>query len=335
MKNSQASGEGLLTTSRHLKRVTSIPKVSTTVAYRIDQALAEYLAWAAVEHGAAALTIEAYHRDLRAYSTWMQNALGISQLNQIEIDTINNYLMSLAEVGYAASSQQRAAAALRSFHRFCVREGFAEADPAAQLTLPKIAKTLPQTLTLEAVNTLLDQPFEPNPAGFRDKAILELLYGCGLRVSELTGLNRPQILAESYLRVIGKGNKERLVPFAGAAARALANYLEQGRPFLHTKAESAPREPSAVFLNTRGRRLTRQAVYALVADYGSKAGIDGLHPHMLRHSFATHLLEGGADLISIQELLGHSTVATTQIYTHVDITHIQSEYLSTHPRAKL
>jgi integrase/recombinase XerD len=309
--------------------------VSTKAAYRIEQALAEYLAWAAVERGAAPLTIEAYSRDLQAYRTWLLDALGITLLSQIESETINNYLMDLAEVGYAASSQQRAAAALRSFHRFCVREGFAETDPASQITLPKIAKTLPKTLTLEAVNTLLDQPFEPNPAGTRDKAILELLYGCGLRVSELTSLNRSQILAESYLRVTGKGNKERLVPFAGAAARALTDYLEHGRPFLHTKGETAPRESSAVFLNTRGRRLTRQAIHLLVADYGNKAGIDGLHPHMLRHSFATHLLEGGADLISIQELLGHSTVATTQIYTHVDITHIQSEYLSTHPRAKL
>ena len=302
----------------------------------LSLALSEFAAWLAVEKGAAQLTVEAYNRDLQAYSNWLRDACGISDLQAIQNRIPSNYLMELAELGYAAASQERVAAALRSFHRFCLRESLADNDPSALLALPKKTRTLPQTLSIELVSKLLDQEFAATPAGLRDQAILEVLYGCGLRVSELSNLDLAQLLlTEGYLRVIGKGDKERLVPISGQAMLRLTDYLTLGRPFLHRRGEVAPRERAAVFVNQRGMRLTRQAVFQMVNHYGQLVGIQGLHPHTLRHSFATHLLEGGADLLSIQELLGHASIATTQIYTHVDISHIQAEYQHAHPRASL
>ena len=178
--------------------------------------------------------------------------------------------------------------------------------------------------------------FPSNAIGQRDKAILETLYGCGLRVSELVGLDLSALmLSDGYLRVTGKGARERIVPLAGKAEEALRAYLGQARGQLHPKRVSAVADGSAVFLNSRGRRLSRQAVHKLVARYGALVGVDNLHPHTLRHSYATHMLEGGADLRAIQELLGHSDIITTQIYTHVSRSHLREEYLSTHPRACL
>jgi len=202
--------------------------------------------------------------------------------------------------------------------------------------MPKVPAHLPSALSLEQVFALLDQPFEPTPPGQRDQAILALLYGCGLRVSELSNLNRAECnLADGLIRVFGKGSKERMVPIGGAALRTLSTYLAEARNLLHTKKETAPSEGSAVFLNARGQRLSRQGVYSIVVDYGERVGLRSLHPHSLRHSYATHLLEGGGDLRSIQQLLGHASIATTQIYTHVGRSHLREEYLSCHPRAHL
>jgi len=299
-------------------------------------ALNEYLAWLTAERGASILTIEAYNHDLKMYQNWLSGAIDVHRLADITNELPSLYVMELAEVGYAVSSQQRTAAAIRSFHRFCLREDLCENNPAATLALPKKSLALPKTLPIESVAALLDQDFPVSPIGYRDKAMLEILYGCGLRVSELTGLDRLQLLLpDGYLRVIGKGDKERLVPIGGAALTALNDYLAYSRPHLHTLSELEPRDTSAVFVNARGQRISRQSVFLIVVGYGKKVGIDKLHPHMLRHSFATHLLDGGADLLSIQKLLGHASVATTQIYTHVDISHIRAEYLAAHPRANL
>ena len=178
---------------------------------------------------------------------------------------------------------------------------------------------------------MLSRPLGSGPLALRNQAILEVLYGCGLRVSECTGLDLGDcILEEGYLRVVGKGGKERISPISGAALEALGAYLERGRPAL---AKPYAKPTAAVFLNVRGGRLTRQSVHAIVADAGRLVGVDNLHPHTLRHSFATHMLEGGADLRVIQEILGHSDISTTQVYTHVSRTHIREEYLSAHPRA--
>ena len=283
------------------------------MSVNIERAIADHRAWLAVEKGSAALTVEAYGYDLRSYCRWLTSQ-GLNDLDQITSETPSRYLMEMAEVGYAASSQERAAAALRSFHRFCLREGLSTGDPSATMALPKKPVLLPDTLAVETIGNLLDQEFADTPAGLRDKAILEVLYGCGLRVSELTGLDRSMVFFnEQFIRVTGKGNKDRLVPISGKALEALAAYLAGGRPFLHTRREVSPAEPNAVFISVRGHRLTRQAVFSLVAEYGDRVGIRNLHPHMLRHSYATHLLEGGADLRSIQELLGHASIATTQI----------------------
>jgi integrase/recombinase XerD len=335
------------------------------------QALDEFLSYLAVERGASPLTIEAYGRDLRRYLKWLDGQ-GICRLADIDRQQITDFLVVLQTEGAArdepprpasdasapggtasgvtASSRsasdatasalgpasvKRLVSALKSFHRFCVREGLAAADPTATLRLPKIPSVLPDTLSIDQAATLLDQAFPPTPAGARDRAILEVLYGCGLRVSEVVGLDRTSVLLdEGFLRVVGKGSKERAVPLGGTAYEALSSYLTTARELLHPKRVSAPLDGRAVFLNLRGRRLTRQGLFGIVERYGALVGIEGLHPHTLRHSFATHLLDGGADLRVIQELLGHADIATTQIYTHVDRRHLREEYITTHPRAK-
>jgi integrase/recombinase XerD len=230
-----------------------------------------------------------------------------------------------------------------------VGEQITQNHPSAGLPLPKRPERLPQVLSREQVFSLLDDPFrpelEPSPkvlasgrvdarpqaAFHRDKAILEVLYGCGLRVSELCGLDRRDVmLGDEMVRVMGKGSKERVVPILGTAKRALAAYLQDWRPVL----ANASRSGDAVFLNERGGRITRQAVHRMVERYGAIVGIKGLHPHTLRHTYATHMLEGGMDLRYVQELLGHASISTTQLYTHIDLTHVRMVYLEAHPRAR-
>jgi integrase/recombinase XerD len=291
----------------------------------------EYLAYLAIERGAAQNTTDSYARDLKSYCASVGD-----EITNVDRGEITAYLAQLQELGYAPTSIERAISAIKGLHKFAVREGYAASDPAANVRRPRTAKTLPQTLSIEAVAALLDQDFPATPAGARDAAILEVFYGCGLRVSELCGLDLADIyFDEGYLRVTGKGSKQRVVPLDGAAARSLAGYIKNDRRRLHAKKVLTPPEHRAVFLNTRGTRITRQGVFLIVAKYGAQVDIEQLHPHTLRHSFATHLLEGGADLRTIQEMLGHASIATTQIYTHVDVSHIRSEYLGAHPRAHL
>jgi integrase/recombinase XerD len=244
-------------------------------------------------------------------------------------------LGALHDPGYAPASLERTIASIKGFHKFALREGLSTTDPTATVRTPKTVKGLPDVLSIANIASLLDQSFDATPAGIRNKALLESLYGCGLRASEVVDLDIAMIrFDEGYLRVRGKGSKERIVPLAGTAEDALRHYLATARMQLHPKHMSAPAEGSAVFLSVRGRRLTRDAVFKIVARAGEMVGIRGLHPHTLRHSFATHLLEGGADLRTIQEMLGHASIVTTQIYTHVNKTHLREEYLSTHPRAR-
>lgn len=297
--------------------------------------LDEYLMFLTVERGLSKASVENYGRDLADYLGFVRSD-DCEQLEDIEHDTVTDYIEDLRRRAYAASSVERHVAAVKGFHRFCVREGMTEKDPASSVPLPRKPARLPEAVTVEQIAALLDQPFPATPAGLRDSAILEVLYGCGLRVSELCSLDFSSLLlGEGLVRVRGKGGKERIVPLLGTARAALEKYLDEGRPYLHTKRQDAPKEPAAVFLNVRGGRLTRRAVCKMVEAYGRRVGLEGLHPHTLRHSFATHLLEGGADLRILQEMLGHSDISTTQIYTHVDRTHIREEYLSTHPRAHL
>ena len=224
-----------------------------------------------------------------------------------------------------------AAFAVKGFHRFLVSDELVQTNPAESISLPQRPDRLPDALSVNQINALLDQPFGEGPRAQRDKAMLEILYGCGLRASELVSLDMGCIdFAGGVVRVLGKGSRERFVPISGTAETALKAYAYGGsRAELSMKGKGSP----AVFLNARGARMTRQAVHRIVAHAGEAVGIADLHPHMLRHSFATHMLEGGADLRAIQEMLGHSDISTTQIYTHVSRAHIREEYLSAHPRA--
>jgi integrase/recombinase XerD len=292
----------------------------------------EFLGHLAVERGASPHTVAAYRRDLGEYVRLLEQR-SVADPDSVSRTDVTGYVLSLRERGLAPSTVERKVASVKSFHRFLVREGITENHPASRLPLPKVPQRLPEVLSIGEVERLMEQPFGSGPVGLRDRAVLEVLYGCGLRVSELASLDtRDVALDEGVLRVFGKGGKERVVPVAGAAARALDEYVREGRLRLRTACATAP-AGDPLFLSTRGRRLSRQAVFRIVRDRGRRVGVD-LHPHTLRHSFATHLLEGGADLRAVQELLGHADISTTQIYTHVDQRHLREEYLSTHPRAR-
>ncbi|WP_080803452.1 site-specific tyrosine recombinase XerD [Arabiibacter massiliensis] len=296
----------------------------------MEELCGEYLAHLRVERGSSPLTVEAYAADLRDYRAFLEG-IGITRLEDVDRDAVVAYEADLLERGYAASSVDRRVSALKGFHRFCVREGFTRKNPAATIQLPKAPERLPDVLSAEQVEAMLAEPPEREPRALRDRAILEVLYGCGLRVSECTGLDLGDaVLDEGFLRVVGKGGKERVSPISGAALRALSDYLGNGRPEL---VKPYARPTAAVFLNARGGRLTRQSVHAVVAAAGRTIGVENLHPHTLRHSFATHMLEGGADLRVIQDILGHADISTTQIYTHVSRAHLREEYLAAHPRA--
>jgi integrase/recombinase XerD len=292
----------------------------------------DFLGYMSVERGSSPNTISAYRRDLTTYADFLLER-GISSPDRILRDDVTAFLAFLQDSGLAPSSVERKAAAVKSFHKFLVREGITENHPTASMPLPKKPQRLPDVVSIEQVERMLEQPFPDGPVGLRDRAILETLYGCGLRVSELTGLDLTDLeLTEGFLRVFGKGGKDRVVPVAGAAS--LQDYLAHGRRSLRPKGRGKRQDPAAIFINVRGGRLTRQTVFEIVRRYGGRVGLS-LHPHTLRHSFATHMLEGGADLRALQEMLGHSDIATTQIYTHVDRTHLREEYLSTHPRARV
>lgn len=296
----------------------------------LERARQEYLSYLAVERGSSKNTVAAYGRDLSRYLAWLAER-GVREPNNVTRELVQDHVAALAGAGLAPASVERALSAIKGFHRFMVSDEISDELPTEDVPLPAKPARLPDVISRDDAEHLLDQPFPSTPAGLRDHAILEVLYGCGLRASELCGLDeRAVLLDEGVLRVLGKGEKERVVPVMGAAEAALVEYLERGRGALVGR-----RPTSAVFLNARGGRLSRQSVHAIVERYGRVAGIHDLHPHTLRHSFATHLLEGGADLRVVQELLGHANIATTQLYTHVDRSHVRRVYLAAHPRAHL
>lgn len=302
----------------------------------LAQAVSDYLDYLAVERGAATNTVTAYARDLDRYVDDLAER-SITQLSQVDRDVIEDHVARLREGGAAPSSVKRALSAIRSFHKFAASDHLSSSLPTSDVVSPQVPAYLPQVLSIHQVEALLDQPFSPDATGQRDRALLEVLYGCGLRVSELCGLNLDSVYpAEELVRVVGKGSKERLVPLLGSAKEALTTYIQEGRQELVKPLSASGRaaySQGAVFLSQRGSRLSRQWVHHLVERYGAYVGIQGLHPHTLRHSLATHLLQGGADLRVVQEILGHADVATTQLYTHVDQTHIQGVYFAAHPRA--
>jgi len=289
-----------------------------------------------VERGVSGNTISAYRRDLAGYEDFLESR-GIRDARAVDEGAVAAFLAarsaSTHDDGkpYRATSVVRALSSVRSFHRFLMREGRADRDPSAGVVRPKLPRSLPRPLSVEDVQQLLASPADGTPAGLRDRAVLETLYGAGLRVTELVGLDVDDLeMEEGSVRVLGKGSKERDVPLGRYARAALAAYLTRGRPSLATV-----RSRSALFLNQRGGRLSRQGCAKILAAHVRSAGIGKrVTPHTLRHSFATHLLEGGADVRVVQELLGHASVATTQIYTLVTKEHLREVYFSTHPRAR-
>lgn len=292
--------------------------------------LQEYLAYLMVERGVSSLTVSAYRNDLQDYLLYLEEN-GVSSIEAITRSDVVGFEEELVVRGFAPSTIERRVSALKGFHQFLQRENYTQKNPAQTILLPKKPEVLPDVLSVEQIFALLDTDKDQSPIVKRNSAMLEVLYGCGLRVSELVGLDIDRVLlGEGYLRVLGKGNKERMVPLSGVAAQKLADYLSEIRPqFQKPYAKPTP----AVFLNARGGRLTRQSVHAVVAKAGLCIGVKNLHPHTLRHSFATHLLEGGADLRAIQDMLGHSDIATTQIYTHIQTAQMKEEYLAAHPRS--
>jgi integrase/recombinase XerD len=295
-----------------------------------------FLDYLAVERGLSPNTLEAYRRDLRRYVAYLADR-GVFDPARAGEDDIAGFVANLSSSeyspgrGYRPSSVARALAAVRSFHRFLVMEGEAGADPAEGVARPKVPRNLPRPLSVDEVAALVAAPGDDGPVALRDGAILETLYGAGLRISELVALDVDDVdLEEGSVRAVGKGSKERIVPLGRYAVRALQAYLTRSRPAL-----AGPRTRGALFLNTRGGRLTRQGCTNIIKATARRAGIrKRVTPHMLRHSFATHLLEGGADVRVVQELLGHASLATTQIYTLVTKDRLRDVYFTSHPRAR-
>ena len=298
----------------------------------LDDEIGEYLNHLTVERGLAGNTISAYRRDLGRYRTFCASRQVMS-VSDVTTALVGEYLMDLRTPTDgktpAETTVGRALVAVRRFHAFAAAEGFATADPAAVVTPPTPPARLPQGLSIADTEALLEAPDPHTPAGLRDRAILELLYGTGIRVSELTGADVDDLHAVTRtLTVTGKGDKQRIVPVGRAALQAVEAYVVRVRPGWAAKGRGTP----ALFLNTRGGRLTRQSVWAIIRAAADTADIRDVHPHTLRHSFATHLLQGGADIRVVQELLGHASVTTTQVYTRVTIDHLREVYATAHPR---
>lgn len=307
--------------------------------------LDQFLVHISVERGLSSATSSAYSADIRTYTSWLEER-GIEDPQDITTSDIELYVTDLGNGGQSARSIARRIASLHEFHKFLLAQHVTSDDPSAPIKPPKASSDLPEALTIDEVFALIhathtDTPEEQATAGpirLRDRALLEFMYASAGRVSEVVGANLSDIdLDERVARLIGKGDKQRLVPLGSYACDALRTYLEHARPELQAKAnaKSAPPETHAIFLNKRGRRLSRQSVWEIVRSYAQAAGIQkSIHPHTLRHSCATHLIQGGADVRAVQELLGHASVTTTQIYTHVTPQALMESYLLSHPRAK-
>ena len=271
-------------------------------------------------------TVDAYRRDLAQLSAWRQGPVGETTTEELE-----RWLAELRAAGMAATTVARRVAALRSFFRHQLLLGAREDNPAAALQLPRRARTLPRTLSPAEAERLIDAANGTTPRAMRDRALVELMYGAGLRVSEATGLHRRSVdLEDRLVRALGKGSKERVVPLGRPAVDAVRRYIAFGRPHLDR------RNRPELFLNARGGPLTRAGAFLILRRLAEKAGLEPqrVHPHLLRHSFATHLLEGGADLRSVQEMLGHADLSTTELYTHVSDRRRRELYFRAHPHAR-
>jgi integrase/recombinase XerD len=295
----------------------------------------EFLSWLAVERGRAKNTLAAYRRDLAAYEDFLTGrGLAIGEVTE---PVVEDYVAFLRAAGRKPASVARALVAVRSLHRFCLDEGSAATDPTDQVGVPRVPQGLPKVLSEGEVEALLAAVIGDHAVARRDRAILELLYGGGLRISELVGLSLADLaMEEGYLRAYGKGSKERVVPVGRWARLAVEAWLAPpGRGVMVPSRWARRGDAEAVFLNQRGGRLSRQGAWAIVRAYGDQVGLgERLTPHVLRHSCATHMLEHGADVRLVQELLGHASIATTQVYTRVSPELWRQQYERAHPRAR-
>ncbi|KUO50519.1 MAG: recombinase XerD [Desulfitibacter sp. BRH_c19] len=291
--------------------------------------LERFIHYLAVERALADNTLSSYLSDLEMFIAFLEE----KDLNSVEL--LNNqhlieYILFLKASNKAPATISRNRAAIKTFFKFLVNEGILDNNPSETLQSPRLSRKLPQTLSMEQIDILLQRPRVKTTIGLRDRAMLEVLYASGLRVTELTSLNLSDLeLNQGFIRCFGKGSKERIVPLGSMAIFFVTQYLEQARVKLIKK----PGEKS-LFVNSMGNRLTRQGLWKIIKKYAKGAGVSEITPHTFRHSFATHLLENGADLRAVQEMLGHADISTTQIYTHLTNSHLRKVYDKTHPRAK-
>jgi integrase/recombinase XerC len=314
----------------------------------MHSAITQFLRFLSVERNAAALTIKSYREDLTSLADYLNQAYGREpEPREVTPIDLRGYVSALHEAGYAKTSVSRRLASLRTFYKFAQREGLAESNPAKPLRNPRRDRKLPHFLSTDELGKLLDAPPATTPMGLRDRAILETMYSAGLRVSETVGINDADLeLAEGLVRIRGKGRRERLAPIGSFAAKAIERWVKV-RGSLTARGRLAPRDnnvrsrserttgSSPLFTNRFGSRLTTRSVARMLLKYLKLTGLDlRTTPHTLRHSFATHLLDRGADIRSVQELLGHKSLVTTQIYTHVSTAGLRAVYEKAHPRAR-
>jgi integrase/recombinase XerD len=294
----------------------------------------EFLSWMASERGRSANTLSAYRRDLTGYTTWL--AAHRATLASVDRSALDRFVQQRRASGSAPSSVARQLAAVRMLHRFMAEEGVRADDPTADVEGVRVPAGIPHPLSEAEVGALLAAVAGSDPASLRDRALLEFLYATGARISEACGLSLSDLDRDHrVVRLFGKGSKERVVPFGRSAAAAMDEWLALGRKHLEPARWARRGDQEAVFLNTRGARLSRQAAWAVVRKYGERTGVaDKLSPHVLRHSCATHLLDHGADLRIVQEMLGHASISTTQVYTKVSQERLWQVYRQAHPRAE-
>lgn len=297
---------------------------------KMNDQLRDFIHFLMVEKGLAKNTLVSYERDLRSYLHYLTTVELLKDLNEVQRLQIIRFLAELKDQGKSSKTIARHIASIRAFHQFLLREKVVERDPTVHIESPQKERSLPKVLSIQEVEKLLESPKAVDHFGKRDKAMIELLYATGIRVSELIGLNLGDVhLTMGFVRCLGKGSKERIIPIGKTATLALADYLDNGRAHFLKKQRD-----EALFLNHLGKRLTRQGFWKILKRLTREAGITtDLTPHTLRHSFATHLLENGADLRAVQEMLGHADISTTQIYTHVTKTRLKDVYSQFHPRA--
>ncbi len=301
-----------------------------------DDSVESFLTALLLERGRSANTLAAYRRDLHRYEAWLREES--KRVGDADDDTIARHVQSLQQRGLATASVRRATITIRSFYRWRTAEGITTSSVGRDVRAPKTTDAVPKALSEEDIVSMLDACVSMDPAGYRDRAILELLYGTGMRISELVQLNLSALdLDDGMARVFGKGAKERLVPVAGFAMRSVVEWMgPHGRPRMTPKRWRTRTDADAVFLNMRGGRLTRQGAWLIVKKYADRVGLgDVVHPHVFRHSCATHMIEHGADIRTVQELLGHASLTTTQRYTRVTPDRLRAVFAAAHPRAKL